>query len=211
MTNSATWLKIALFYLLLLGGGWLLGQWLPQFTDLNVSPRSEPHIHRMIMTAMAFFVIASAIPFVPGAEIGFGLILLFGGKIAPLVYLGMVSALFLAFAIGRLMPLSWLAASFRFVGLEKAHDFVLHQQSKCAQKRLEILTENIPNSFAKFLLRNRYLLIIVALNLPGNSLVGGGGGIALLAGISGLFSVPKMALTVAIAVAPVPLFFIFST
>ncbi|NDW52800.1 hypothetical protein [Aliiroseovarius sp. PrR006] len=163
------------------------------------------------MTAMVVFVIASATPFVPGAEIGFGLILLFGGKIAPLVYLGMVAALFLAFSIGRLLPLSWLAAFFQYVGLERAHKFVLKQHSKSPRQRLEALTENVPNRFADLLLRHRYLLIIVVLNLPGNSLIGGGGGIALLAGISGLFSMTKMALTVAIAVAPIPLFFFLTT
>lgn len=207
MKASSTQVKVALFYLIFLGGGWLIGQWLPQLVDLNITPRNEPHVHQMIMTAMALFVFASATPFVPGAEIGFGLLLLFGGKIAPLVYLGMVTALLLAFAVGRLAPLNWLALSFRFVGLEKAHDFVLSQSTISPGKRLEVLVEKVPNRFGKVLLRNRYLLIIVALNLPGNSLVGGGGGIALLAGISRLFSTPKMAATILIAVAPVPLFF----
>lgn len=205
-----TWFKIALFYFLLFGGGWLLGQWLPDVANVSVSPRSEPHVHRMIMTAMVVFIIASATPFVPGAEIGFGLILLFGGKIAPLVYLGMVFALLLAFMVGRLIPLSWLAASFGFVGLERARNFVLGQQSLSPQTRIESLTENVPSRLAKLMLRNRYFLIIAVLNLPGNSLMGGGGGIALLAGISGLFSVPKMVLTVTFAVAPVPLFFILT-
>jgi hypothetical protein len=45
----------------------------------------------------------------------------------------------------------------------------------------------------------------VALNLPGNTLLGGGGGIALMAGLSGLYPMPAYLTTVAIAVAPVPL------
>lgn len=55
------------------------------------------------------------------------------------------------------------------------------------------------------LLRHRYLALAVALNLPGNTLLGGGGGIALMAGLSGLYPMPAYLTTVAIAVAPVPL------
>jgi hypothetical protein len=56
-----------------------------------------------------------------------------------------------------------------------------------------------------FLLRHRYLALAIALNLPGNFLLGGGGGIALLAGVSRLYAVPGFLATVTCAVAPVPL------
>ena len=50
-----------------------------------------------------------------------------------------------------------------------------------------------------------YLALAVALNIPGNYLIGGGGGIALFAGVSRLFSVPGFVITIMLAVAPVPL------
>ncbi|NNL35816.1 MAG: hypothetical protein HKP35_08360 [Silicimonas sp.] len=59
-------------------------------------------------------------------------------------------------------------------------------------------------------MRNRYLALAIAINVPGNSLVGGGGGLAFVAGASGLFSFPAFLLTIMLAVAPVPLFFAFS-
>ena len=55
------------------------------------------------------------------------------------------------------------------------------------------------------LLRHRYLALGVAFNLPGNTLLGGGGGIALAAGMSGLYPLLAYVAVVAIAVAPVPL------
>jgi hypothetical protein len=45
----------------------------------------------------------------------------------------------------------------------------------------------------------------VAVTLPGNTLLGGGGGIALAAGMSGVYRLPTYVATVAVAVAPVPL------
>ncbi|UCE30573.1 MAG: hypothetical protein JSW68_10975, partial [Burkholderiales bacterium] len=56
------------------------------------------------------------------------------------------------------------------------------------------------------LLRHRHVALAIALNLPGNALVGGAGGLGMLAGMSGLFSLPRYLLLVALATTPVPLF-----
>jgi hypothetical protein len=53
--------------------------------------------------------------------------------------------------------------------------------------------------------RYRYALIAMAVNLPGNALIGGGGSILFVAGLSRLFRPWAMAGTIALAVAPVPL------
>jgi len=55
------------------------------------------------------------------------------------------------------------------------------------------------------LLRHRYLALAVAFNIPGSYLFGGGGGIALFAGASRLFSVTGFCITLVLAVAPVPI------
>jgi hypothetical protein len=47
--------------------------------------------------------------------------------------------------------------------------------------------------------------LAIVLNLPGNIVIGGGGGIALMAGASRLYSVPGFLVTIVLAVAPVPL------
>lgn len=49
-----------------------------------------------------------------------------------------------------------------------------------------------------------YALFIV-INLPGNIFVGGGGGIAMIAGASRLYTLPGFLVTIVLAVAPVPL------
>ena len=68
-----------------------------------------------------------------------------------------------------------------------------------------MLVAQSPKQFIPILLRHRYLAIAIALNTPGNALIGGGGGIALLAGASGLFSFWGFLLVLAVAVLPVPL------
>jgi len=59
-------------------------------------------------------------------------------------------------------------------------------------------------------LRHRYLALAVLFNLPGNMLIGGGGGIALIAGMSGLYRSTNYFITVTLAVAPVPLIISFT-
>jgi hypothetical protein len=48
----------------------------------------------------------------------------------------------------------------------------------------------------------------MVVNLPGNILIGGGGGISLMAGTSGLYSLPRFLCTIAIGISPVPLAFL---
>lgn len=208
MTKQRRWILLIAIYGILLGSGWLAGQWLPEFSDLNVSPANEPVIHKAIMTTAAIFILASALPFVPGAEIGFGLIMLFGGKIAFLVYICMFSALGLAFMSGRFLPLTVIASAFSRLGFVRAYEFLMQLAPLQAEERLALLTDNAPRRFGSALLRHRYIALIVLLNMPGNSIVGGGGGIAFVAGLSGLFSCTGFFMAIAIAIAPVPLFFL---
>jgi len=174
------WILLSLIYGGAIIGGWLAGQWLPTIFEINISPRSEPLVHKAVMATMALFVFASALPFVPGAEIGFALIMLFGGKIALLIYFGMIMALILAFMIGHHLPLFIVANFFRKIGFKRAHEFILKLASLNPQERQSLLSENTPRRFIPFMLRHRYVALILILNLPGNSIVGGGGGIKLL-------------------------------
>ena len=77
------------------------------------------------------------------------------------------------------------------------------------KQRLPFLLDKAPPGIAPLMLRHRYLAIAMLINLPGNMLIGGGGGIALVAGMTRLFPWPAFLLTIAIAVAPVPLLIYF--
>ncbi|WP_340151738.1 hypothetical protein [uncultured Sneathiella sp.] len=171
---------------------------------------NEPVIHRFVITAFAAFVVAAAIPFVPGAEIGFALLFIFGGKAAPLVYAGMVLALVIAYSAAIFLPLPRIVDTLSWLGLTKASDFVAKLANASAADREEMLANALPLSFGDHLLRNRYLVLAIALNTPGNSLLGGGGGLAFIAGKSGVFGFWPFVFTVIVAIAPVPLIFMFT-
>lgn len=66
--------------------------------------------------------------------------------------------------------------------------------------------ETAPKGISRVLVDHRDLALIAVLNMPGNALIGGGGGIALVAGMSGMFRPDRYLLAVAIAALPIPLF-----
>lgn len=198
---------VALLYGLLLAGGWWLGRWATDIGAVDLRPSNEAVVHSLLMTAAVVYTVASAVPFVPGAEIGFALLLSVGGELAPLVYVGMVAALLIAYGVGRLVPVGVTAAALRACGLTRAHQMVLQAERLDRSQWLALLSRSAPRRIVPFLLRHRYLALVLVLNLPGNALLGGGGGIALLAGLSRLFGWPGYLAAVLLAVAPVPAFF----
>jgi hypothetical protein len=171
----------------------------------HLYPRLEPMMHQMILLATVCYVILIAIPFMPGVEIGLSLIAFLGPKIAFLVYVSTILGLTISYTAGRFIPVRYCAGALGFVGFIRAQNLVNKIAPMTSAERLDYLTENAPPGILPFLLRHRFLALAAAINLPGNALIGGGGGIALFAGMSGLFPFPMYLLTIALAVAPVPL------
>ena len=199
------WLLTSLVYAGLVAGGIAAGHWLTELVEMDLRPSTEPRIHTMLMFATAVYMLAAATPFVPGAEIGAFLMITFGKPIALLVYAAMVGALLAAFLAGRFVPATILASAFGFLGLQRARVLVERMHELPPQERLSFLIARAPTRIVPTLLRHRYAAVVLVLNIPGNTLVGGGGGIALLAGMSGLFTSFYFAVAVAVAVAPIPL------
>lgn len=190
-------------------GVYLVGQYIAglvlQHFDLVMHVRSEPLFHRLIMTASVIYIALLATPFMPGAEIGISMILLFGSKLCFLVYVCTVAALIPPYLIGRLIPADYCARALKFVGLSKAQHLVERIAQLSAHQRLEYLLDNAPTRIGPFLIRHRFIALAIVLNIPGNIIIGGGGGIAMIAGMTGLYPLPRYFLTVAVAVAPIPL------
>jgi len=122
-----------------------------------------------------------------------------------LIYLCTLCSLSLSFVIGRLIPLKSFSRFLGWLHLSKAQDLILQLEPLNSREKIEFLLKSVPSSILPHLLKHRYLLIAVSLNLPGNTLIGGGGGISLIAGMSGLYPLPKYILLVSFAITPIPL------
>ena len=183
------------------------GTWLSHLIDFQLFPRHEPMLHAIVLVAVILYIVLMATPFMPGIEIGLALMMLLGNKGAILVYLCTLAALSVSFAIGRKIPSRFIDLLLNWLHLYKASALVRQLESLNQQERLEFLSEKAPSRIAPFLLRHRYLAIAVVVNLPGNALIGGGGGIGLVAGMSKIIPFHGYLMVLAIAIAPVPLWF----
>ncbi len=165
---------------------------------------NEDTVHRMIMFTATLYVILLSIPFVPGAEIGVALMAMLGPRIALLIYLCTLAGLSLSFVLGRLIPLKAVIHLTKELKLDRTCQLLEEIEPLDKKERLNLLIGRAPKRLLPLLLRYRYLALAAALNIPGNYLIGGGGGIALFAGVSRLFSVTGFFITIILAVAPVP-------
>ena len=163
---------------------------------------------KLMLGALALLLVSYAlliaIPFMPGVEIGISLLILQGASIAPFVYLATVAGLMLAYLAGRFTPYAWLAAVLRDMRWRGAYDFVERLEPMNRSARIAHLTSRLPARAQPMIKTGRYVLLAILINLPGNSIIGGGG-IAFVAGFSRLYSPGYSLLAVMLAVLPVPL------
>ena len=197
-------IKLGLFLAVLFAanqaGNWIMGE-----LSLTLRPSNEVYFHWLIMTALIIYVLLMALPFVPGVEIGMTMMALFGAKIVPLVYMATVVALIVAYVAGRYVPHRLVVELLDALYLQRAKALLQRVEPLGPRERVDFLVQGTSTRWIPFLLRHRHMAVALALNVPGNAVMGGGGGISLAAGFSGLFSLPAYALTVSLAVAPLPI------
>lgn len=198
---------------LLLVGVILLATWgaheIRDALNLQIRPDNEQQVHRAIMLGSVAYIGLLALPFVPGAEIGIAMLAAFGPSIAPLIYIATVASMMLAFVIGRFLPIGALERFLSLLRMHRAAALVARAAPLSGDERLAMLLEGQSKRAIYLGLRYRYIALALAVNTPGNSFIGGGGGIMMIAGLSGLFTPTATFLTVVIAVSPVPLAMIF--
>jgi hypothetical protein len=189
---------LAMALLLIAGGSRLASQ---------VNMQICPHWEAMLLLAVIAYILLMAIPFMPAIEVGLGLMLLMGSMGAVVAYVCTLIALSISFVIGRFLPPRLVCRFFQWLHLFKACELVAELETLSHQERLELLRARAPSKLTPFLLRHRYLAIAIALNLPGNALIGGGGGIGFIAGMSMIVKFRMYIAVLALAIAPLPLSF----
>lgn len=154
---------------------------------------------------LLLYALLIALPFVPGVELGASLLAMYGAEMALPVWGATVFGLTLAYLTGRHLPyplLCRMLSDLRLTGVA----FWLERIEKLPRaERLDRMQARLPRWLARITARFRHVTLALLINLPGNAVIGGGGGIALAAGLSRLFALHWMVLTLCIATAPVPL------
>lgn len=210
MTNQLL-LKLGLRLIALVGvivvAIWISNE-IKDLLSVEIMPHNEALVHKIVALSLLAYLILMAIPFVPGAEIGIGLLTAFGASIAPAVYVATLAGLGIAFIVGQMVPISTTSSVLRSLWLTKAADHLGSLSNLPREDIIDHVLKGLEPGLARFILRHRYLGLIVLINLPGNVFIGGGGGIALVAGLSRLFRPVGFFLAIAVGVLPVPLTFL---
>lgn len=196
-----TGLRLAVIGVIAYGVHVLVGHVTAKTEEAN----SMPMMVGVLSFLLLCYTILMALPFAPGIEIGASLLILQGAKIAPYVYAATLSGLTLAFLAGRFLPYSWLHSICRDLRLRSVCRLLDQIEPLSRQERLDLLRDRLPKWAQPLAGGGKYLLLALLLNLPGNVLIGGGGGLALLAGITRLYSPGWTILTIALSVLPIPL------
>ena len=200
-------LALLAMYLVIIVAGHYGGEYLRAYWESGNPNGRASHARYFLLLGVGLYIAFLAVPFVPGMEISLALFAAFGKDAALVVYLASIVSLAISYSVGRFFSVRAITALFKFLQLQDAAEFAQRLEHLTPQQRLAILTTNAPTRLTPFLIRYRYVALALALNIPGNAIIGGGGGIAMVAGIRGLFRMLPFAITIAIALAPVPFAF----
>ncbi|MGR3540436.1 MAG: hypothetical protein ACU0BS_03290 [Hasllibacter sp.] len=158
-----------------------------------------------IVLLLLAYVLLLALPFMPGVEVGLVLLAGFGAAAAPFVWAATVLGLTLAYLVGRTVAPARVAAMFDLLAMHRASRALRDVAADDGAARRALIVGALPPRLAAAVLGHRHVMLALLLNLPGNALIGGGGGIAGMSGLTRLHRPWPFVLTVALAVAPVPL------
>ena len=150
------------------------------------------------------YILLLSLPFVPGVELGILLMCVFGKEGVLFVYGATVAGLSLAFFFGRLIPRRWVDAILE--KLSNSNDCSDHSDE--LGKMADCISSgrtHIPTWLKSFLFKYHYFAIAILVNLPGNYILGGGGGVSIVCGASRRVSWRGFLLTIVLAVSPVPI------
>ena len=170
-----------------------------------LTPEAVAMKRALLAVMLLSYALMIAVPFVPGIEIGLTMIAMGGSSLAPPVYLATLAGLVLAFCVGRWMPHGLLVGLLADLRLHRMARMVEQARALTPAERLEALRGRMPRRLGRMAVGWRYLWLALLVNLPGSALIGGGGGICLMAGLSRLFATPQAIATLALAILPLPL------
>ncbi|MEM9532885.1 MAG: hypothetical protein AAGA23_18335 [Pseudomonadota bacterium] len=199
----AAWVRWLIFATLLLAALSLVALSLLDLEmDLEKMLRDARQTPQLLITSGVVYALLLALPYMPGMELGLLIMMVFGRAGAITAWLATVVGLNLAFAVGLYLrghlSNSPLAQRWR----HRAETFETDRDAAVGRYPF---TARLAATLRRRKGISDYLLLALLFNLPGNIVLGGGGGIALLAALSGRLHWRGFALTVMLATSVIPL------
>jgi hypothetical protein len=210
--RSVTWSILAklsaIAFLVVLAN--IATSWLIDRLDIQIWPEYLEIVDRAVLIAVVLYICLMATPFLPGIEMGLALMMVLGPKCIVVAYICTLIALSISFGLGRLFPAHLLVSLLQWLSLTRAAASLTNFDATPPGKRLEYLAAQSPTPTVPALMTHRYLFLALLLNLPGNALIGGGGGIGMMAGMSRLYSFTAYFFLICVAILPGPTLVILS-
>jgi hypothetical protein len=189
---------------------WVAGSWSSQYLHGQLWPLDTEQTQLFIGLLVLVYALCMMLPFMPAIELGLVLLAMLDIQGVLMLYLVTVVALITSYSIGRLIPVHVLKKLFEFLHFTKASELLCSAEVCDETEQINRFIEHAPKRWFPFLLRHRYWVFAVAINTPGNMIIGGAGGIAMMSGLSRLFGFRQFALTLLIAVSPLPILTVLS-
>lgn len=199
--NAGRTFTLLFRFLLILFIFWIVSRGLDSFASPVDLLRDYIHFNGTTWYVMLgiclIYMIVLAIPFVPGSELGILIMVFFGKPGIVSAYLFTLFGLSIGFAFGRKLPRSIVLLVYK--GNPKIESLFSKTPSRWKNSNVVRFINKVRPS------TQRMLAVGIALNLPFNAAIGGGGGIVLLAGLDRRFPFRQFLATICIATAPLPL------
>lgn len=203
--------KSSIFYLLaILVLFCFVGAWASQFLHHRLWPLDTAEVQMVAVILLIVYAICMMLPYLPAIELGLILLAMLDIEGVLVLYLVTVAALTVSYGIGRVIPVAVLQSLFRFLHLHKASELFCARGECDENEQIDRFIEHAPKKMVPFLLNHRYCVLAVLVNTPGNMIIGGAGGIAMMSGMSRVFGPVKFVATVLLAVSPLPLIAVLS-
>lgn len=159
----------------------------------------------MRLAVLALYAVLIAVPFVPSFQLSMAFMILQGPDQVWWIYGATVTGFYVPFLIGWLIPPRHLIRWLSNLGLHKIAALVADTHALPFRDRLMLMTDMSPKWIKPLVNKWRYAAFFVALNFPGNVVIGGAGGILMVAGMSRLFAPLVILCIIAFCLCTIPI------
>ena len=158
----------------------------------SISEKNSEAVFYSLIIACVCYGLLLMLPFVPALELGLLLMSIYGADGIIGAYVATVSALMLSFLIGGQFRKNRGASNESWI--------VVGKLAPIRYLLVKMLYKKVSH--------RPYMSLALLLNMPGNVVLGGAGGIAMMAGASGHMQFVRYGITVMLATSVLPILFI---